>query len=1265
MNQTNTKISFQHRLDENFQKYRDHVAIENGDCHITYSQLESKSNCIYRWITGEGIQPESFIGICLDDTSDIIPVMIGILKARCVFTILDTALPRQRLLNMIRLTHLKIIFAGAQNKKMLFGDGFENSVTVIEADELFYRTGDALPLPCPQPGAGQYNREDKIYIYFTSGSTGMPKAIVGKNKSLLHFIDWEIETFGIDKTFRFSQWITPGFDAFLRDVFTPLCAGAMICIPPRKLLEIAGYELIHWLNARHICLIHCVPSIFRLINIFTEKDAAKENFKALKMVVMSGEKINPHELSRWFGVFEERIQLINLYGPTETTMTKTYYFIGPADGERPIVPVGKPMPGARILILDEDMQPCPKKFIGEIYIRTPFGTYGYYNDPQANKDKFIPNPFTNDAGDLLHKTGDLGRLLDDGNIEVLRRVDRQLKIRGVRVEPEEIENILLKHPAVAEVAVTGKKNSAGEVFLCAYFVPRQAGSGAVATEDITAGELGNYLAVDLPPYMIPAFFIPLDKMPLTPNGKIDIMALPELRLEQDHYIPPANEIEKKLTVIWSQVLDVDRDKISMDANFFRMGGHSLNAAILTSMINHHLAIKVPLAEIFKTPSIRGLAHYINTAALTENSSLSIEPVETREYYPLSPAQGRLYFLQQMDPHGIAYNMPMVQPLGNSIDTKELESTLKKLIALHETLRTSFIQVGDKPFQKVHDQVAFEMEYYDLATGGTGGTEEKIQHLIHSFVRPFDLSRAPLLRSGVIRMPNGDYTWLADIHHIVTDGTSQIILIEDFFALSRGRELAPLPLQYKDFSQWQNRLLESGAIKAQQEYWLSLLTGEIPRLDLPVDYERPDTFTFAGANYMFALDREDAQRFRELGNSVGATLYMNILAVLNVLFHKYTGQTDIIIGSGIAGRLHENLQDIVGMFINILAMRNHPVGEKPYEYFLKEVTANSIKSFENQDVQFEDLVEKLDIQRDLSRNPMLDIFMVVQNFREVKEIKKSRQAGITVENPPQFQYKKTTSKFDLTFFVNEREDYIHITIEYYTGIFKEVTIRRLASHFKTIVKNVIKIPYIILKDIDILSEEEKQRVLQEFNDTARDYPADKTIHQLFEEQAEQSPDRIALVGHVGLVRPVRLVQLSYCQLNEQSNQLAGLLVEKGVLADNIVGIMMERSVEMIIGILGILKSGGAYLPIDPEYPQERIDYMLKDSGAKILLTAADCVFNFHHSSFIIHHSSHLAYLIYTSGSTGKPKGVMVEHGNIFNTIYWRKQEYNFTVEDRAL
>jgi amino acid adenylation domain-containing protein len=491
----------------------------------------------------------------------------------------------------------------------------------------------------------------------------------------------------------------------------------------------------------------------------------------------------------------------------------------------------------------------------------------------------------------------------------------------------------------------------------------------------------------------------------------------------------------------------------------------------------------------------------------------------------------------------------------------------------------------------------------------------------------------------------------------------------------------LRLQYKDFSRWQNQLFESGVIKSQEDYWLGLYadTEVIPRLDLAADYRRPEVFTFAGDHYIFELEKEDALAFKGLAIQNGGTLYMNILTALNTLFYKYSGQRDIIIGSVTAGRPHADLQHIFGMFVNTLAMRNYPEGEKTYRFFLKEVIGSSVEAFENQDVQFEELVEMLDVERDLSRNPIFDITMVVQNVE-------GGQVGESAYLPAvegEVQYTNRTSKFDMTFFFVEQEEGISVSIEYYTGIFKEETIRRLASHFKNVIKAVVTDPLIKLKDIEVMSEEERQQVVYAFNDTTDDYPKDKTIHRLFEEQVEKATDKAALTGSENKTGEV--VQLTYKELNQKSGQLARVLKEKGVLADNIVAIMVERSIEMIIGILGILKAGGAYLPIDPGYPQERIEYMLKDSEAKILLTdnssnpscsscfafSPEALLNLpegrliHHSSFITHHSGHLSYVIYTSGSTGRPKGVMVQHRSVVNRLNWMQKAYPLGKHDVIL
>ncbi|HLP57317.1 MAG TPA: amino acid adenylation domain-containing protein, partial [Candidatus Deferrimicrobium sp.] len=578
-----------------------------------------------------------------------------------------------------------------------------------------------------------------------------------------------------------------------------------------------------------------------------------------------------------------------------------------------------------------------------------------------------------------------------------------------------------------------------------------------------------------------------------------------------------------------------------------------------------------------------------------------------------------------------------------------------------------------------------------------GQTRTFLNVITSFIRPFDLAKAPLIRSCLIKKPDGNHTWVVDMHHIISDGTSHTILTEDFTALYSGKELKPLPLQYKDFAFWQQQWIETDEIKVQLKYWLDLLAGEIPQLNLPADKIRPSVFSFAGDNYGFSLAGEEAKKFKEINVQRGGTLYMNILAALNVLFYKYTGQEDIVIGSGVAGRRHADLQGIVGMFINTLVMRNYPDGDKTYEHFLKEVIACSIKGFENQDVQFEDLVDHLKLERDVSRNPVFDVILMVQNFYQAgKEV-----GGLRADrNITDDGYKNPSSNFDMTFLVNEQENDIFININYYAAIFKPVTIQRMASHFKNIINNVSSDSLIKLKDIEIISAAEKKKIIYEFNDTEIEYPKDKTIHQLFAEQAERTPDQVALVGAVEGeekkrrreevknfgVETLRATSLhiTYLQLNEQSDRLAELLIEKNVLPDTTIGIMMERSIEMIIAIMSILKSGGAYLPIDPEYPQERIDYMLKDSNAKVLIDKSEArtskyktnpnvqkindqnkniegltVLNLNHLDFEFVsnfgfrnsdlNSSNLAYIMYTSGSTGKPKAVMVMHRNVVRLV----------------
>ncbi|MDQ1354395.1 MAG: hypothetical protein QG657_4704, partial [Acidobacteriota bacterium] len=1147
---------------------------------ITYHQLDTQSDQLARLLIEKGVLPDTIVAIMMEPSVEMIIGIMGILKSGGAYLPIDLEYPRERIDYML----------ADSNAKVLLGmEEYWNKITVNCQLLIVNCKLKSMPqAPFHHSSFIIHHSGHLAYIIYTSGSTGRPKGVMINHKSFTDFTTWAVDEF--EHRVGYQVLLSNSFasDGSIQQIFPPLISGGVLHVITKELrLDVARY--LDYLKVQRVNNIDEVPVLMKELVSLIDPADPEEKLPDLTCLSLGSEYVPIDLIRKCRQHINHHGRIINAYGPAEASVeTTTYHCDGTSEGEQSLI--GKPRRNIKVYILDKRGQCCPIGVQGEICVGGVGLARGYLNQPELTAERFKFNrSYRSYESYILYKTGDMGRWLPDGNIEFIGRIDNQVKIRGFRVELAEIENRLLNVSGVKEALVLEGGEAPDEKYLCAYFV---------STREFKIAEFRGYLAKDLPDYMIPSYFMRLEKIPLTPNGKIDRGALPKPKLEIDqNYTGPRDDIEKRLVKIWSEILSRGEEQISIgiDDNFFRLGGHSLKATIMMSKIHKELNVKVELMNIFRTPTIRDIAQLIR--GLKKEEFQAIEPVEKKEYYPLSSAQKRLFFLQQLDLDSISYNIPMVLPLGKEIKADKLEYAFKQLINRHESLRTSIERVNDVVVQRIHESVEFEIEYFAADAGGVG---EQTQTLLTNFIRPFDYSKAPLIRSGLIMLPGGNCVWIVDIHHIVSDGTSHTILTEDFLHFyETGMSLEPLPIQYKDFAQWQNQLFASGRIKDQEDYWMQLYSGEIPRLNLATDYKRPVVFTFQGDYHMLKLEREDTVRFKALGARHGGTLYMNIMAALNTLFYKYTGQTDIILGSGIAGRQHADIQGVVGMFVNTLAMRNYPDGQKPYETFLAEVIANSIKGFENQDVQFEELVDKLDPERDPSRNPLFDILMVVQNFREVDSTISLEQVIALDEYSPAIEYKNPTSKFDLTFFVHEQNEDVYIYIEYYTGIFKLDTIRRLDSHFKHVVKTVIAEPTIKLREIEIISEEEKQQVLFEFNDTIRDYPWEKSIPVLFEEQVERTPDHIALVG-VGL----RLYRsyLTYRELHEQSNRLANYLYYGNRVApDQPVGIMMNRSLEMITAVLAILKAGAAYTPISPSYPLERIKKMINDAGIKILLS----------------------------------------------------------------
>ncbi|MCX6581966.1 MAG: amino acid adenylation domain-containing protein [Candidatus Aminicenantes bacterium] len=1105
------------------------------------------------------------------------------------------------------------------------------------------------------------------YVIYTSGTTGKPRGVMVEHRSLVNLCWWHHRYYEVTEWDRAVQFAGFSFDASVWEVFPYLVKGAVLIVIPNEMGPDVG-ELNEFFE-KHGVTIAFLPT--PLCEQFMAMDS-----RSLRVLLTGGDKLR-HYIKRNY-------QLYNNYGPTENAVVATAYKV---DDFSANIPIGAPIANNHIYILNKkNLQLQPVGVPGELCICGDSLARGYLNHPELTGEKFkIINyklQIINGSGALraenfhhssfiihhsiLYCTGDLARWLLDGNIEFLGRMDQQVKIRGFRIELEEIRGRLEKHEEVKEAAVVVREDADGEKKICAYIVSRHAGVAIVAN-------LGDFLAVTLPDYMIPAHFVLLEKIPLTVSGKIDRKALPAPkswgRVPDGGNIPPRDVLEKTLAGIWAEVLNPGGDKsvVGIDIDFFKAGGHSLKVAALVSRIHRDLNVRLPLSQVFARPTIRGLAEYIRGAVGEQWSGIAPAPVGND--YPLSPAQRRIYIMDRL---GSMYNMPRVMTVRGNLDLRKLESALIKMIRRHESLRTSFHMMEDQPVQEIHDRVEFEIEYSSTDyTDYTDDKDDKIHHssfIIHHFIRAFDLSKAPLLRVAVMKEAEEQYVLMMDTHHIVSDGISQGIFMKELWALYAGQVLPPLRVQYKDYAWWQHQQRENkeNAWRDMETFWVHRFQGEIPPLELPYDFPRPPAQDYRGKTIAFELSAAETRALKsicwQVNNNTGgvATLYMAALALVNVLLAKLSGVEDIVVGTPTAGRSRPDLQAIIGMFVGTLAMRNFPAAEKNFDAFLEEVKESALAAFEHQDYPFEELVEKVVITRDAGRSPLFDVMLAVQNI--------DRPAigipGLMVK-PRSFDY--SPAHFDLFWQCFESGDILKWTLNYSVSFFEETTIRRFIVYFKEIVNSVSQAPRQRIADIDMLPEEEKIQVLYDFNRTAVEYPAEKTIHQLFVEQVERTPDGIAVIGStvstVETLRATSLQQITYRQLNEQSNRLAGLLVEKGVLADSIVGLMIERSIEMIIGILGILKAGGAYLPIDPELPQERTDYMLKDSGAKILLTANQL--SFHHSSFIVHHSSHFAYVIYTSGSTGVPKGVIIENRAVVNFITCITAVIPFTSADSIL
>lgn len=1216
-------MNIQEALVKSLKHHRNRIAIENGSQKLSYSELLLQADGITRFLLNLQLKDQTLVGINLDDKSKIVATMIGVMNARCAFVLLDHTLPDERLASIIETMKLEHVITRGDRwidfRSPVFNVLRHHDLDDILAVDLTKATDIDYP---------QYDEDDSLYVYFTSGSTGVPKGIVGRNDSLLQFLNWEVEAFQVDENSRFSQFISPYFDAFLRDVFVPLMAGGTICIPPANEDFFSTDKLISWINQSEVTMIHCVPSLFRVFN--TEALTAS-HFPELKYILMSGEKINPSELSNWFGVFGERIQLVNLYGTTETTMIRSCHLITPADAKRNRIPIGKPIAGTELLIANKELRPCNPLIPGDLYIVSNYITKGYLADEAQTNAKFLRIRKGTPDETWAFKTGDKARKLPGGLIELLGREDRQIKLRGIRIELDEIESVLMQSQYLKNVLVVADTSLGTEARLVA-FVVKKAGTEI----DNLKASLMKYMGEHLPAYMIPSDMQEVEEFPQLSNGKVDLKKLLTLLVPERELVAPASSTEEKVLEIWKQVLG---DKpISVEDSFHHIGGNSLTIMNLISHINKVFGVRISLGELFKNTTIRSQAGFVD---LTKGEGQTeIERAPKTDHYPLTSAQKRLYFLYNFDQQSLAYNMPQVVRVSGKLDKGRLSAALTKLVERHESLRTAFDMHGDQPVQRVLENVSIELEYAE-------SNEEGATAHIQSFIRPFTLTTAPLFRAGLIKLPSAEYLLMVDVHHIVTDGVSQNLLVRDFMAIYHNEALQELKLSYTDYAVWRQSDEQQKLISDQRDFWKKQFSEGPSVLELPTDFKRPPVRSHKGAVYSFSLSEKKSQALKVLARKQGATMFMVLLSAFNLLLSRLSGKRQVTVGVPVTDRPHANLAGVAGIFVNTLVLRNDVDKCLVFNEFLAHIKSNALSCFDHKEYPYEELIEELNIVRNTSHNPLFDVVFDYQNFEQ----ESLSIAGLDVEP---YQGEQTISKFDLTLRAREKSEEIHFDFEYATSLYTEATVQRFAHYFKNILSQLSENSGMKLFEIALIDNEEKVALMAALDNANVSYPEEKTLVNLFTEQVDRTPENVAI--------SFQGEELTYRELNARANQLANLLLVKGLKGNSIVGLLMDRSIETVIGMLGIIKAGGAYMPIDTDYPQQRIDYMIEDSGIDLLLTDKGQLNNLSKDLNIVFFEeastqpvyvrggistkpADLCYIIYTSGTTGQPKGVMVEHRNV--------------------
>ncbi|HVI47207.1 MAG TPA: amino acid adenylation domain-containing protein, partial [Chitinophaga sp.] len=1111
---------------------------------VTYRELDERSGQLAAYLLDKGVRKEMLVPLCLERSPEMIISILGIIKSGAAYVPIDPDYPQERIRFILEDTAATMLVSSSK------------CIGTLPAEGL------AIVLPDAEQGhIGRYNsmidvslsENNLAYVIYTSGSTGKPKGVLMEHRGVVNMAAGQKRVLHLKEGTRCLQFASFGFDASCYEVFNTLLSGGTLVLPEKE--DLLSEESFGRLVERHQVEVVVMPASYLHI--------VKESLGPVTTVVSAGEPLN-REDARY--VMSTGVRMYNAYGPTENAVCTTITDQPLQEGNA--VVIGRPADNIQVYIRNEDGNICPIGVAGEICVGGDGVARGYLNRPELTAGKFITNPYGGTPGMRLYRTGDLGRWLPDGSIEFLGRIDDQVKIRGFRIEPGEIESVLQQCEFVNTAVVAVKKDVSGNKRLIGYVIPE----GTFNREGITA-----YLKERLPEYMVPAILMPVEKIPLTPNGKIDRKALPEPDGNSDsNYTAPQDELQGVLASIWQDLLQLPR--VGINDNFFKLGGHSLLAMRLIAALYRTLQTEVTIKALFSNPTIAALSAHI-TGQLQPKGYAGIERKARPEYLPLSFNQERLWFIDQLE-GSIHYNIPAVLRLKGHVDRNALERAVCSIVDRHEVLRTVILEDDGKARQHILDKGLWQLQVLDC-TGNV--STSSLRSLIRELaLAPFSLATDHMLRAHLLLLKE-DAILVLVMHHVAFDGwslgilTNELAVLYDAFASGKEAVLPQLPIQYADFAIWQRAYLSPALLDKQLEYWQQQLEGtEI--LQLSTDFQRPALQSRNGAIHAFVIRAELLEQLRNLSRSQDATLFMTLLAAFKVLLLRYSGQEDICVGSSIAGRNRQETEGLIGFFVNTLALRSHPAAYMPFTDFLQQIREITLNAYEHQDLPFEKVVEAVVKTRDLSRTPLFQVMFELHNTPEIPVLKLG-----DIEAVPE-EATAVTAQFDFTVNMLETGGELCGYITYCTDLYNEDSIARMSAHFEQLLRAVTISPDTALGALSMLTTEEHEQLLKTFNSNIKSYPDKETFVSLFEVQVQRTPAVPAIVfeEHV----------YTYQQLDERANQLAHYLRGRGVVVDLPVPVCLERSHEMAVAILGIMKAGGAYVPIDPAYPEDRIRFMLE-------------------------------------------------------------------------